>query len=322
MNQARDKKRNLIIEAEELRLIKDVNHSNFECLDENCRVRLIPCSYRDENKKRPFFKLPKKRKHKESCRFSEYLKLLEEARKRRLEKRELKRFPYPAILKEKQNVEEKDIVANVSLSSVKSSGEFVVSESYEWDNNGVSNRSVTSISQIVDFYLRCPDNRDLDLKIFGQVTPYRYWFKRIKEGNTGQYKLRRIFYGRLSMKYNCIQNMEEEVIIELYECEDWMEPPIRSWSSFENHKIQKNPYHVHVTKTKLSSHKVTRLLNELDFAINRQKEAFKAAEDSEKRAYVFFLADPPLKTSKYRFDVLSGFLVSRYEKFNRHDLQD
>ncbi|MCJ8289264.1 MAG: hypothetical protein HRT58_08160 [Crocinitomicaceae bacterium] len=319
MKQAKDKKLNQIIEAEELKLIDKVIQSNYECLDENCRVHLLPCSYRKENKKRPFFKLPKGHKHKEECRFSEYLKLLEEARKRRLEERELKQFPYPAILKERIELGEKRISSNLSLPSVSSAEKVQTTENYEWDNNGVSNRSVTSISQIVDFYLSCPHNRDLDLNVFGQVTPYRYWFKRIKEKNEGQYKVQRFFYGRLSMKFDCIQETDKEIVIGLYECEDWQDKKNSHRASLENPKTQRNPYKIHVSKVGLSSHKVTRLLNELNFAVKGQKEDYQAANNSEKRAYVFFLANPPKKINHYRFDVLSGFLVSRHVKIDRHD---
>ena len=191
--------------------------------------------------------------------------------------------------------------------------------SVKWDWTKGSNRSVSSISQIVDFYLNCPYNRDLELDILGQSTPYRYWFKRIKGKSDMQYLDRRIFFGRLSMKHDCIQPLADEIVIELYECESWKKTPKRNWFSLINPKTPENPYKVHISKAGLSSHKLTRVINEIDYAIKRQKEAHLAQIESDKRAYIFFLADPPKKRS-YRFDVLDGHLVSRYVKINRHQV--
>jgi hypothetical protein len=44
MNQARDRRTNESIEAEELKLIPQIDISDYECIDENCKIQLIPCS--------------------------------------------------------------------------------------------------------------------------------------------------------------------------------------------------------------------------------------------------------------------------------------
>ena len=318
MNQAREKKSNRILEAEELRLMDEVIQSNYECVDENCKVHLIPCSHKEINKRRPFFKLPKGVKHKKNCRFSEYLRLLEEARRRRLEERELKQFPYPAILKKQLKLPERKVISDVSLPGLSVSEKEGANSTYDWDNSGVSNRSVTSISQIVDFYVECPLNRDLELNVFGEVMSYRYWFKRIKEKNKGQYKKRRFFFGRLFMKDDRIQENENEIVISLYDCEGWKDPIQIGRTQFNRSKEQTNPYTVHVSKIGLSQHKTSRILNELNFAKEEQKEDYRNGGNSTNRAYVFFLADPPKRTSPYRFDVIEGFLVSRYVTLERH----
>ncbi|MBP2831285.1 hypothetical protein J8281_03715 [Aquimarina sp. U1-2] len=75
MNIAKDKSTGREMEAEELKLLASVEKENYECIDANCKIRLIPCSFEKHHKPRPYFKTEKGVHHSQDCVFSQYTEL-------------------------------------------------------------------------------------------------------------------------------------------------------------------------------------------------------------------------------------------------------
>jgi len=310
MNQARDVKTGEIIDAESLKHLFEDGLSEYECIDEKCRIKLLACSYKPVNKNRPYFKSFKGEYHSKNCKFSEYLKLLEKAKNRALTEFELEDMPFPTKLKKvKSNIDNDTIVKTNSVENEdssqvglrsKASGEFV----------DVLNKSkvVASISPIVDFYIKCPYNRHMELEIEDVQKMYMYWFKRIeKPFAIGNYNGKNIFFGRLHTNRENITETEESLEITLFESE--------GWEKSDNGKPAKqiNPFIVSIDKTTISKNKVSRIKNEIDYAIEEKINAFKNNEvDKKKHAFIFFYGEAPTKDKHCKFKVIDGSLVARY----------
>lgn len=318
MNQARDIKTGEVLEAETLKYIYEDNLSEYECTDDSCKVKLIPCSYKPHNKNRPYFKSVRGGNHSNTCTFSAYLKLLERGRKRALTEIELEDMPFPTKLgklkksKGKNTIYKSDVSSNVESKTggrrKKASGEFVE----------MVNRSkvVNSLSSIVDFYIKCPFNRNVELEIENIKREYMYWFRRIsKSKSEGKYKGTRIFFGRLHTDKNKIEETDHELKITMYECEGWEEVKTTRRNQRKSKK-QVNPFVISVDKTQLSKHKISRILNEIDYTIEDKKAAFKKEEEEDKKrqAFVFFYGEAPKPDNPYTFRVNDGILVARYCK--------
>lgn len=311
MNIARDKTTGREVEADELRLMYEVDQDNYECVDKKCRIKLIPASYRPTNKNRPHFKTPKGVFHKDNCEFSEYLELLKKGKTQRVS---FGKVPYPAkLVKSKTAVARQETSEDTSGTTNDGSGRKVT-RADGWEENENSSRSVNSLNQIIDFYLSCPYNRDFELDILGYSMEYQYWFKKVefKRPNDGElYKGRRIFIGTLSLSKDSVKQNGKEIVVRLMECRDWRKPLIRFFN--ESRKVQVDPYLVKIDVSALSSNKATRLINQLNFIKNEHLEDFKnKTNDNKVQAKIFFLADPPKDTEPYTFHVIDGYLVSRY----------
>lgn len=312
MNQARDIKTNELIEAESLKHIYEEGVSEYECIDESCRVKLTPCSYKPHNKRRPYFRIASGGDHSDSCRFSAYLKLLEKAKSKRLTEEDLEDMPFPTKLGKKKKVNSGNAIYKTDVSNqkeektikgkrTKPSGEFL--------EKGRGAKVVSSISPIVDFYLKCPFNRDVELEIEEQQQAYKFWFKRIeKPVLKGNYKGKKLFFGRLHTDKSKIEETDTTMTITMYECERWEKTSARAKT-----KSQVNPFVISIDKLELSKNKLTRLKNEMEFAIEEKIRAFKSKEeDVKKQAYVFFYGEAPKSKAPYQFKVEDGALVARY----------
>lgn len=312
MNQARDRKTSEIIEAEELKLIPQIDISDYECIDENCKIQLIPCSYKPSNKNRPYFKSPKNINHSDNCRFSEYLKLLEQGQKRKLELIEFENMPYPSrlISPKKKQTEERTTKLDNNIDNEETTGKKRKSTN-EFEESANSNRAVTTISQIVDFYLTCPFNRDFELDLLGTKKEYMYWFKRIQKPlNIAKYNGKSIFFGQLHTNMTYVKKSENEILIKLFECEEWVKNS--SNSLMFNKSEQMNPFYAKINIDGLSTNKSSRILNELKYAIQDQKEAHNNNRVGKKKAFVFFLGEAPNNENPFTFNVIDGNVCARF----------
>lgn len=312
MNQARNKISGDVIDAESLKHLYEDGLPDYECIDEKCKIILVPCSFKPINKNRPYFKSLKGENHAKQCKFSEYLKLLEKARNRMLTAYELEDMPFPTKFKKlKQEKAENTTFKSTNIEQVQNgqvgtrkqaSGEFVE----------ILNKSkvVASISPIVDFYIKCPYNRGvaLEIEIENEIKMYKYWFKRIQKPiATGNYKGKRIFFGRLHAGENKITESEKTIEITLFESESWEK------GAYNKPAKQMNPFIVSINKTLISKNKVSRIKNEINYVIEDKKTDFKAGQINKKKdAFIFFLGEAPTKNTPYKFNVLDGSLVSRY----------
>ncbi|WP_299104345.1 hypothetical protein [uncultured Tenacibaculum sp.] len=310
MNQARDKVTGEIIDAESLKHLYEDGLSEYECIDEKCKIKLLPCSYKPTNKNRPYFKTYKGDNHKKTCQFSLYLKLLEKARKRALTNYELEDMPFPTKFQRLKQIDTTNITSKTDDLGQEQSRKSAVRRKASGEFVEVLNKSkvVASISPIVDFYLKCPYNRNTELEIENESMLYRYWFKRIEKPiSKGNYKGKRIFFGRLHAGENKITETEDFMDITLYECEGW-----KSGSRQKLPKQQINPFIVRINKTIISKNKLSRIKNEIGYVIEEKKNAFKNDEANKKKAFIFFLGEAPKAEDPYVFNVLEGALVSRY----------
>ncbi len=315
MNQARDVKTGQIIEAETLKYIYEEGLSKYQCTDDTCKIGLTPCSYKPFNKNRPYFKSVRGASHSKTCTFSEYLKLLEKGKKRKLAEVELEDMPFPTklrkvIKKEGDNIQYK---LESSTNQEDKSGKVRSKSSGEFEETRNRSKVVNSLSSIVDFYIKCPFNRDVELEIENKKQEYMYWFKRIsKPKRLGNYKGKKIFFGRLHTDKSKIEDIDTKINITMYECEGWEEVETTRKTQ-RKRKSQVNPFVITIDKSKLSKRKVSRIINEIDYAIEEKILAFKDKTEEEKKdAYVFFYGEAPKRKEPYTFSVNDGVLVARY----------
>jgi hypothetical protein len=320
MNLAKVRNTNEIIEAEELRFILKSEMPEFQCPDENCGAILVAASYLDHNKQRPHFKTSKGSEHSQKCKFSTYAKLLEVGGKRKITFEEFENMPVPTkLIKPKQKTENElfksasgiDLDENLTSTRKGKSGDF--------EKGGNSFKSVTTISQITDFYLSCPFNRDIKLNILGTEKEYMYWFKRIQKPNSvAKYQGTQIFFGQLHTNMGYIRKSENEILIKLFECEEWVDNT--SSSLTQNKKTQKNPFFARINTENLTERKKTKILNELKYATQEQKEAHKNGKSSKKKAYLFFIGEAPNIENPYTFNVLEGYLCARFAEIKKTNI--
>ncbi|MBV5282068.1 MAG: hypothetical protein JZU53_06480 [Paludibacter sp.] len=310
MNQARDKKTGEIIDAESLKHLFEDGLSEYECIDEKCRIKLLPCSFKPSNKIRPYFKSLGLENHRQTCKFSEYLKLLEKAKNRPFTEFELEDMPFPTKLKKVKLNDGNDTTFKTNIIGNEEPGKGGLRSKASGEFIEILNKSkvVASISPIVDFYIKCPYNRHMEIEIEDVKKMYMYWFKRIEKPLvTGNYKGQCIFFGRLHTNKEKIIETEETLEITLFESEDWEK------SDKDKPAKQINPFIISINKALISKNKVSRIKNEIDYAIEEKIEAFKSkVVDKKKHAFIFFLGEAPTKNEPYKFKVIDGYLVARY----------
>jgi len=302
MNIARNTSTREIIEAETLRVYPNVSAVMFECADESCKIKLTPCSYQSHNVKRPYFKVFNKDiEHVENCKFNKYKKILDKANANKISESELKMLFLPIELIKPKEQEEYSLV-KVQSNSTNEPNTTKNNNSTNSSKKTNSNSKVTAISRIVDFYLNFPYNRDVELNLLGNIKQYKFWFKKIKKNTT--FTGTKIYFGQLHTGIEIEEN-ESNLIIQLYVSEGW--ETVEKDGKIKN--IQVNPFLININKVNLSSNKISRIKNELTYVIEEQKRN----TDKAKKAFVFFLGQPS-SVSKYSFDVVDGYLVSRHTK--------
>ncbi len=301
-----------IIEAEDLKVLENVQSLEFACVDKSCNIPLIASSYKEKNKKRPFFKKYKNQEHSNKCSYSTYLRFLEIGKTRRLTELEFEKLEYPSQLVISQpKTKETDTTTSDTLPISESTSTKRISNG-EFTEAAHSNRKVSSISQIVDFYLAFPYNREVDIDLLGIKAPYMYQFKRIYGPNTDQYIDNKIFYGIIDLKdIDSLRYTDDAVLIKLHECEGWEENPRSLFAS----KRRVNPYYLKINKEEITKYKMSRILKERETVSNQSKSDFVNKIKKERvEAFVFFLGKKPSTKEPYVFEAINGFVSFRYTK--------
>lgn len=317
---ARIKYTDEIIEADELKVMENVQSLEFACVDKNCNIPLIPSSYKENNKKRPFFKKYKNQEHSTKCSYSKYLHFLEIGKTRKLTELEFEKLEYPSQLVISQpKIREMDTTTSEILPEGESVSTKRISNG-EFTDAAHSNRKVTAISQIVDFFLSCPYNREVDLDLLGTKAPYVYQFKKIYGPNTDQYISNKIFYGAIDLKdLDSLTSKEDSMLIKLHECERWEDNPRSIFSS----KRRVNPYFLKINKAEITKYKMSRILTERETVLNQSKsDFFKKIKKDGVEAYVFFLGRKPAAETPYIFEAINGFVSFRYTKVFHPEKED
>lgn len=309
MYKAKNKKTNEIIEADELKVINNVSDINFVCVDDKCAIPLIACSFQETNKKRPYFKKHSNQEHTDSCSYSEYLKLLEVGKTRRLTDLEFEKLDYPSkLVFSLPKVKDTLTLTSELLPDSNSTAKKTISNG-EFAEVANANRRVTSISQIVDFYLSCPFNRDVELDLLGVKMSYKFHFKRIYGENKGDFIDNKMFYGKIYL--NSIDSEINDghfLYLKLFECENWE----KNKSLTIINKKQINPYFLKINKDEVSKYKINRILKEKETVSNLSKNDYRNNKKDGREAWVFFIGKRPNLKNQYQFEVVNGFITFRY----------
>ncbi len=166
MDTARDKGTLEHVDAESLWHIQDVDQGGYICI--GCRLKATPCSYdRQVNKKRPYFRFDEPDGHEEGCFFEQNMKLVKEARKKRISTPEGFPLSHPSVLS-LDNERLIDVANNTNSDSVGSRIKSAASNGRPSDTERKHNYSVKTINSIAKHFLKFPyDRRDMPLKISG-----------------------------------------------------------------------------------------------------------------------------------------------------------
>lgn len=303
MNIAKNKTTGEEIEAEELKILAYVDSENYECVDDQCRIQLFPCSYKKHNKMRPYFKTAKGVEHAQLCSFNQYTILLKKARNGDISKNGIIPYPYPSklVVPSKSTFKvDRDLPGNSMIPDRHQTRK--ANQPSESTNLIRGNRTVTAIGQIIDFYLNCPFNRNARLDLLDKQMEYQFAFKRIKGKNVGQYTGRKIYYGIMHL-YLKTTETQNDIQVQLLECQEWVKGG--------EVKSQKNPYKVSIELEDLSVQKKAIILNEIAFV---KEEQISAKKKNDKYAFIFFLGDPPDIEHPYTFKVYKNYVVCRYDE--------
>jgi hypothetical protein len=184
----------------------------------------------------------------------------------------------------------------------------------EFSDQKNSSKIVTSINQIVDFYLSCPYNRDVELDLLGTKLEYYKIFINVKASKSIPLKELRIYYAKLDFRKggkSLIRVNSNEYMFKLFE---GIKTSETNFQEFE-------PYYVMINKDELSKTKFERIKYEKSQVISEYVTKFKAHKNESDDAFIFFVSFPPKKENPTIFKALHGLVVSRYTKITKTILE-
>lgn len=309
MNQARYKDTDELIDAEDLRNINNPKSIDFVCAGKNCEVPVYPCSFLPQNKPRPYFKI-RGFEHSTDCNYSSFLDYLKIGYKGRLTTSDLVKMDFPSklrVLKKPLEIDEKQRRVD-DFDPIDGSGtkrNFI----NEFSDKKRSNKIVTSINQIVDFYLSCPYNRDVKLDLLGTELEYYKLFTNVTASKNIPTNQLRIYYAKLDFRTggkSLIRLNSNNYMFKLFE-------GVKTKKT--NYQVYE-PFHVLIKKDELSKTKFNRIKYEKSQVISEYLAKFKANKKHSEGAYIFFVSFPPKNENPTIFEALHGMVVSRYTKIS------
>lgn len=195
MESARDKHTGEIVDAEQLWIINPVDPMGYEC--RGCGALVIPCSYRPENKVRPYFSA--KDGHNAGCDVEGEVELVKRARKQRISTREgfPGSFPNRLVLRDTRPVVGSNGTPTVATSAggrrTGSNGSSEAQRDRHW--------AAQTIRPICRTFVNYPYDRDLPLAVPGiAADTYQCVFRSLKSDQILQYPEPRLFYAPISWK--------------------------------------------------------------------------------------------------------------------------
>lgn len=272
MDSARDKLSGEIVDAEELLYLEEVDQEGYIC--RGCKAKVIPASFRPENKVRPYFRAPEG--HEEGCDVDAEPKLIAKGKKGKLST-ERDGFPgsYPdrLILRDTRNV----IDPTVSAGGVIDSLHGRPSGGGEGGPSSKNRpRAANTIRPICRTFIRFPYDRHLPLRVPGvDVHVYRQVFKKLKWEPVEYFPANRVFYA-------AIQWAKPE------ENEQYLEITLSAGLRQGDMWVQ--PYKVRIEWAEWSKARRTAVKTEIEIAREEARAATKEGH-KEKKGYLFLIGE-------------------------------
>jgi len=195
LESARDKQTGDIVDAEQLWIIDPVDPLGYEC--RGCSAPVTPCSYRPENKVRPYFRAIDG--HSADCIIEGEIELVKRARKQRVTTRDgfPGSFPNRLILRDTRPVADPNGTPTGSTSvGERRTGSGGISEAQR--NRPWTARTIRSICRA---FVNYPYDRDLPLEVPRVAADnYQRVFRSLKRNQILEYPDPRLFYAPISWK--------------------------------------------------------------------------------------------------------------------------
>ncbi|MGR2682590.1 hypothetical protein [Chromobacterium haemolyticum] len=267
MESARDKHTGEIVDAEQLWIIDPVDPLGYEC--RGCGALATPCSYRPENKVRPYFSA--KDGHNAGCDVEGEVELVKRARKQRVSTREgfPGSFPNRLVLRDTRPVAGTKGTPTATTSAggcrTGSNGSSEEQRDRHW--------AAQTIRPICRTFVNYPHDRHLPLAVPGIATEtYQRVFRSLKSDQILQHPEPRLFYAPISWKASLANDDHLEIQL--------------SYGEWEERKLIR-PYRVKVNWQNWSVAKRNYVSREIETA-RLEYMAAKKREDKEK-GWLFFL---------------------------------
>lgn len=267
MESARDRHSGEIVDAEQLWIIDPIDSLGYEC--RGCGALATPCSYRPENKKRPYFSA--KDGHYAGCDVEGEVRLVKRARKQRVTTHEGFPGSYPSrlVLRNTRPLagqnESPSAGVDTAGRDADSNGGREIQRDRHWD--------AQTIRPICRTFLNYPYDRDLPLRVPAvNADNYKQVFRSLKSNQIISYPEPRLFYAPISWKVP-FQN-DEQIEIEL------------SYGEWIKRKLN-SPYRVRIVWKDWSAAKRNYVSREIETARHEAIDAKKRG-DMEK-GWLFFV---------------------------------
>ena len=195
MESARDKRTGEIIDAEQFWIINPVDPLGYEC--RGCGAQATPCSYRPENKVRPYFSA--KDGHNTGCDVEGEVELVKRARKQRVTTREgfPGSFPNRLVLRDTRAVVDPD----GSPTAPEGDGGRRTGSNGSSETRRDRHWAAHTIRPICRTFINYPFDRDLPLAVPAVAADtYQRVFRSLKSDQVVQYPEPRLFYAPVSWK--------------------------------------------------------------------------------------------------------------------------
>lgn len=271
MERARWKKTKMPIEADELPELYESNpslsNSDFICI--GCNGESIACSYKPENKRRPYFRVDQ---HDNNCDVFEYSELTKNGKVKRISGSDGFPTSYPSKLYLQDKNTNKATSEDIGTDN---DGNIRVVNTYKGSDLGAvdtnHNRTSSTIRPIVKHFVFFPHDRDckLELPMVKNQNTYNSIFRKIsqyqlddkdqeilKTNWSQKYSETKIYYGVFSLEKDSIVKKGKNLKIKL---------------SLQNY----GPIYLDIDTSKWSQRKYNEVVNELEDAKEERKNEFK-----------------------------------------------
>ncbi len=267
MESARDKCTGEIVDAEQLWIIDPVDPLGYEC--RGCGASVTPCSYRPENKVRPYFSA--KDGHDAGCDVEGEIELVKRARKQRVSTREgfPGSFPNRLVLRDTRPV----AGSNGTPTDATSTGRYRAGSNGSAEAQRDRHWAAQTIRPICRTFVNYPYDRDIPLAVPGIAAhTYQRAFRPLKSDQILLYPESRLFYAPISWKAPI--EVDDQLEIQL------------SYGEWTERKLTR-PYRVRMDWKDWSAAKRTYVSREIETA-RLEYMAAKKRGDNEK-GWLFFI---------------------------------